>query len=217
MAIDLNSKPWYVAAIVGLLLGVALFVVMHLYVFKDVQTQIERLESSIDDLEREIEKGRAAKADLPRLEEDIRNFEIELGRLRRILPTKRETDNLIKRVKQLNEQGRFNLTRFTPGNFEDRGFFQAWPIQVGLDGTYHELGLLFDRLSRFPRIINVETLNLAPLNRQGASFTIHAEFTLQTFIYKEESDLAAAPAPAPAPAPAARPPARQESAEEALQ
>jgi type IV pilus assembly protein PilO len=190
MAIDLNAKPWYVAAIVGLVLGVALFVVMHLYVFKDIQLTNERLQNNIDDLEREIEKGRAAKADLPRLEEDIRNYEIELDRLRRILPTRRETDNLIKRLKQLTEQGRFELTRFTPGNFEDRGFYQAWPIKVGLNGTYHELGMLFDRLSRFPRIINVNDLVLSPMRQDGSSFTIHAEFTQQTFIYKEESEIA---------------------------
>jgi type IV pilus assembly protein PilO len=187
MALDLNTKPWYVAVIIGVLLGAALFVVMHLYVFKDIQTTNERLQQNIDELEREIEKGRAAKADLPRLEEDIRNYEIELDRLRRILPTRRETDNLIKRLKQLTEQGQFTLTRFTPGNFEDRGFYQAWPIQVGLDGTYHELGLLFDRLSRFPRIINVDNLVLSPM-RQTGNYTIHAEFTQQTFIYKDETE-----------------------------
>jgi len=189
VAIDLNSKPWYVAAIVGLALGVALFVVMHMYVFQEIETQIEGLESNIYDLEREIEKGRAAKADLPRLEEDIRNYEIELDRLRRILPTRRETDNLIKRLKQLTERGRFNLTRFTPGNFEDRGFYQAWPIQVGLDGTYHEFGLLFDRLSRFSRIINVTALTISPVRAKagGDQFTVHSDFTLQTFIFKEDT------------------------------
>jgi type IV pilus assembly protein PilO len=190
MAIDLNSKPWYVAAIVGVVLGVAMFVVMNIYVFKDIRAQNERLQTSIDELEREIEKGRAAKADLPRLEEDIRNYEIELERLRKILPTKRETDNLIKRAKQLTERGRFRLTRFTPGNFEDREFFIEWPIRVGLDGTYHELGLFFDRLSRFSRIINVTELNIAPVRQtrgQPSDFTIHAEFVQRTYIYKEET------------------------------
>ena len=71
MAIDLNTKPWYVAGLVGLVLGVATFVVMHIYVFKPIKTDITRLEEKIDDLEREIEKGRAAKADLPRLEDDL--------------------------------------------------------------------------------------------------------------------------------------------------
>ncbi len=188
MAIDLNAKPWYVAALVGLVLGVATFVVMHIYVFKPIKTDITRLEEKIDDLEREIEKGRAAKADLPRLEEDIRNYEVELERLRRILPTRRETDNLIKRLKQLNEQGRFDLTRFTPGEFEDRGFYLEWPIRVGLDGTYHELGIFFDRLSRFSRIINVNDLTITPLRRSNSgNATIHAEFVQRTFIYKEET------------------------------
>jgi len=186
MAIDLNSKPWYVAAIVGVVLGIAMFVVMNIYIFKDIRTQIERLETNIDELEREIEKGRAAKADLPRLEEDIRNYEIELGRLRRILPTKRETDNLIKRAKQLTERGRFRLTRFTPGAFEDRDFFIEWPIRVGLDGTYHELGLFFDRLSRFSRIINVTELTINPYKKRAeGNFTVHAEFVQRTYIYKE--------------------------------
>ena len=188
MAVDLNSKPWYVAAVVGLVLGVATFVVMHIYVFKPINTDIINLQEKIDDLEREIEKGLAAKADLPRLEEDIRNYEVELDRLRRILPTRRETDNLIKRLKQLNEQGRFALTRFTPGEFEDRGFYLEWPIRVGLDGTYHELGIFFDRLSRFSRIINVNDLTITPLKRaNNGNITIHAEFVQRTFIYKEET------------------------------
>jgi type IV pilus assembly protein PilO len=187
MAIDLNAKPWYVAAIVGVVLGIAMFVVMNIYVFKEIRTHIERLETNIDELEREIEKGRAAKADLPRLEEDIRNYEIELERLRRILPTKRETDNLIKRAKQLTERGRFRLTRFTPGNFEDRDFFIEWPIRVGLDGTYHELGLFFDRLSRFSRIINVTELTISPIRRSEAGFTIKADFVQRTYIYKDET------------------------------
>jgi len=186
MAIDLNSKPWYVAAIVGVLLGIAMFVVMNIYVFKEIRSHIERLETNIDELEREIEKGRAAKADLPRLEEDIRNYEIELERLRRILPTKRETDNLIKRAKQLTEQGRFRLTRFTPGNFEDRDFFIEWPIRVGLDGTFHELGLFFDRLSRFSRIINVTELTISPLKSSTGDYTIKADFVQRTYIFKEE-------------------------------
>ena len=186
MAIDLNSKPWYVAAIVGVVLGIAMYVVLNIYVFKDIKANIVRLETNIDELEREIEKGRAAKADLPRLEEDIRNYEVELERLRRILPTKKETDNLIKRAKQLTERGRFRLTRFTPGNFEDRDFFIEWPIRVGLDGTYHELGLFFDRLSRFSRIINVTELTISPIRQRDAGYTIKADFVQRTYIYKEE-------------------------------
>jgi type IV pilus assembly protein PilO len=185
VAIDLNEKPWYVAVIVGAVLGIALFVVLQMYVFKDMQAEIDDLNVKIDELNREIEKGLAAKADLPRLEEDIKNLEVELDRLRKILPTSRETPALIKRLKQLTERGRFRLISFTPGDFLDMEFFKEWPIKVEVDGTFHELGLLFDRLSRFRRIINVDDLTVTPLAKGGEGFTIHASFVQKTFIYKE--------------------------------
>ena len=50
MAIDLNDKPWYVAVIVGAVLGIALFVVLQMYVFKDMQAEIETLNTKIDEL-----------------------------------------------------------------------------------------------------------------------------------------------------------------------
>jgi type IV pilus assembly protein PilO len=186
MAIDLNEKPWWVALIVGLVLGVALFVVLQMYVFKPIKEDIDSAEVKIQELEREIEKGLAAKADLPRLEEDIRNYELDLDRLRRILPTKRETDDLIKRLKHLTERGSFRLTRFIPANVIEREFFFERPITVALDGTYHELGLFFDRLSGFSRIINVDDLVIVPIRGVGAGgFTIQATFTQRHFIYKE--------------------------------
>jgi type IV pilus assembly protein PilO len=186
MAIDLNEKPWWVALLVGLVLGVALFVVLQMYVFKPIEEESQRAQTKIDELEREIEKGLAAKADLPRLEEDIRNYELDLDRLRRILPTKRETDDLIKRLKHLTERGNFRLTRFVPGPVVDREFYLERPITVGLDGTYHELGLFFDRLSGFSRIINVDDLVISPVKGQGtAGYSIQATFTQRTFIYKE--------------------------------
>ena len=67
----------------------------------------------------------------------------------------------------------------------DQDFYQEWPIRVEVDGTYHELGLLFDRLSRFQRIINVDDLDISPIAQGGEQYSIHANFIQKTFIYKE--------------------------------
>lgn len=186
MALDLNEKPWYFALIIGLILGVVLYLVMAHSIFKPIQEDITATLSKIETLQTEIRKGQAAKRDLPKLEEDIRNLELELDRLRRILPTRRETDTLLKKLKQLTEIGHFELLRFTPQQFIDRDFYLEWPIKVSLRGTYHELGLFFDRLSRFSRIINVGELSIKALRKRGSDYTIRADFTQQTFIYKEE-------------------------------
>jgi len=184
MALDLNEKPWYVALIIGLVLGGAIFFAANTYLFKEQKKDIGRLETSIDGLQREIEKGLRAKADLPKLEEDIRGYEVELQRLTKILPTQKQTPALIKRLKQLTEQGFFSLQRFVPGAFVDKEYYYEWPISVELDGTYHLLGLFFDRLSRFSRIINVDELKITPFKKEGKDYSVHATFTQRTFIYK---------------------------------
>ncbi len=188
MALDLNDKPWYVPALVGAVLGIVILFLANMYVYKDHKKQQQGLTNKIDELEREIEKGLAAKANLPKLEEDIRNYQLELDRLRRILPTRKETDNLLKKLKQLMERGHFQLVSFRPQPFQEKEFYHEWPIAVTLNGTYHELGLFFDRLSRFSRIINVNDLSIVPMTSKqetGAGLTIKATFTQRTFIYKE--------------------------------
>lgn len=188
MALDINEKPWYVALIIGLVLGIGVFVAMHFYLFKDLQLDIVRLNDDIDGLERQIERGLQAKADLPKLEEDIKNYELELDRLTKILPTKKETPVLIKNLKNLVERGFLRFQSFTPGQFVEKEYYYEWPISVELDGTYHELGLFFDRLSKFRRIINVNELRILPSrSRQGEDpYTIRATFVQRTFIYKDE-------------------------------
>ena len=192
MALDLNDKPWYVPLLIAAVLGAVLFFFVTRQLFEPTRERITEVEQQNEELRREIQKGLAAKRDLPRLEAEIRSLTLELDRLRRILPTRRETPDLIKKLRQLTQQGELQLQRFAPSDPVDREFYEEWPIDVNLRGTYHELGKLFDRLSRFSRIINVVDLTLRPSNRSDR-YTIDGNFTMQTFIYKEEQETAAAP------------------------
>jgi type IV pilus assembly protein PilO len=183
VAIDLNDKPWYVAVIVGAVLGIALFVVLQMYVFKEMQAEIDKRTVTIDELQREIEKGLAAKADRRSSKRTSRtSSSTSTGCARSCRPAGDWPDQA---AQQLTERGRFRLTSFTPGDYVDQDFYQEWPIRVEVDGTYHELGLLFDRLSRFQRIINVDDLDISPIAQGGEQYSIHANFVQKTFIYKE--------------------------------
>ena len=108
--------------------------------------------------------------------------ELELDRLLRILPARRNTQDLLRRIRDLTRQGDFNLRRFTPGNFIDREFYSEWPITINLQGTYHNLALLFDRIGRFSRIINVEGLRIDTLRRGNPNHTITANFIAKTYM-----------------------------------
>jgi type IV pilus assembly protein PilO len=66
-----------------------------------------------------------------------------------------------------------------------------WPIALQLEGNYHNLGLFLDRVSKFPRIINIGSMVVASKAEPTptASMTINA--TATTFV------LVDAPPPVP--------------------
>jgi len=199
MATGLENKPWYVAAIAGVVFGAVVAGLLYWQVSTKQQEQIRAQDSRILDLERKITEGRAAEQKLPQFREEVRRLELELDKLLRILPARRNTPELLRRIRALAEQGDFDLARFTPGNFADRDFYSEWPIAIELSGSYHNLALFFDRIGRFSRIINVENLHIAAVRPQTPARTISASFIAKTFIYKEE----APPPPEPVVRPAA--------------
>jgi type IV pilus assembly protein PilO len=219
MAIDLkmDDRPWYYALGVGLFVGAALAGAVHYAWFRPLNQEIQGKKVELDNLNQEIAKGRAAERKLSQFREEVKRLELELSKLLQILPSKRNTEELIKRIETLTRQGDFTLKTFKPGDFVQKDFYAEWPITVAVEGTYHNLALFFDRMSRFSRIINVEDLKVNALeNTPGKS--IGSNFIAKTFIYTGDETGAAtasqglAPGTAPPPiAPKTGPGAKAET------
>ncbi|MGH9465704.1 MAG: type 4a pilus biogenesis protein PilO [Thermoanaerobaculia bacterium] len=181
----LEDKPWYYGLFVGLLVAAGIYGLMHVWQLRDQRRDLARKETQLASLQTQIQEGRAAEAQLPRFREEVRLLELELDKLLRVLPARRNTDDLLRRIRLLAEQGDFNLLRFRPGRFVDRDFYSEWPIAIALEGSYHNLALFFDRIGRFSRIINIEGLRVATYRGDDRDHSIAADFSAKTFVYKE--------------------------------
>ncbi len=181
----LEGKPWYFGLIAGLVAGTLVYVGADKMLLKPKKAMIGELESQLTGLQAKIQEGRAAQQQLPRFREEVRQLELELDKLLRILPSRRNTPELMRRIRSLAEQGDFNLLRFTPGAFVEQDFYSEWPIAMNLEGTYHNLAQFFEHVSRFSRIINIEDLQIGALTGDP-DHTITASFRAKTFVYKED-------------------------------
>lgn len=190
----LEGKPLWWGLVIGIAIVVAGLALVHFMVIDSadgINRKIERLSSELDKLEEKIAAGRAAERKLPQFREQVAELERELEKLRRILPSSRNTEEIIKKIKALVDQGSFDLRRLV---FPALGSAPAgevpivdWPIKVDVTGTYHDLAILFNRLSNFARIINVEEFQINATQNQEAR-TIDASFVAKTFVYIEPED-----------------------------
>jgi Tfp pilus assembly protein PilO len=148
-----------------------------------MQETRERQVRDIEKLQGEIARAEAAQARLPQFRREVALLEVELQKLLVILPPRRDVPTLLRRFRTLAEQGDFALNTFAPSSEVEKDFYNEWPISVELQGTYHNLAEFFDRVSRFSRIFNVDSLRIR--QRPQAQHSITANFVAKTFVYKE--------------------------------
>jgi type IV pilus assembly protein PilO len=194
--LTLDDKPWWVGALVGVVLFGAILYGVKTYLIEPIENQIRDAETKIAELDKKIEQGRAAERKLPQFREEVKRLELELEKLRRILPSTRNTEEIIKKIKSLVDQGDFNLRRLSfpkLGAAAGSEPYAEWPISISVDGGYHNLAQLFNRLSNFSRIVNVEQVSITALPRQ-IDRTIAVDFVAKTFVYVEPKEAPAKPA-----------------------
>jgi type IV pilus assembly protein PilO len=182
--LNLENQPWYVALILGVVIAGAGIWGAESQWLSGIQEEINRKNAELETLKQKVREGKAAEARLPQFREEFARLDAELQRLLRILPTQKQTDELIKKIKALTEQGSFRFVAFEPQGFQKKDFYSEWPIRVSLEAGYHDLARFFDRLSKFSRIINVDSMALSAVNKPGP-YTLSAGFTMKTFIYGE--------------------------------
>jgi len=206
--ISLSKLPWYgqVGAFVALsIAGAAAF--WNFYA-RDAQASIDQRRGQLSKLQQEINRGLATARRLPEFRREVASLEAQLERLRAVLPEEQDVADLLRRVQAMATQSNLQIVGFTPKAIAKKQMHAEWPIGLKLEGNYHDFGSFLERVSKFPRIINVGDIKIEARPNLADGTTIAAECTATTFVLMEqkpETPAAAKPGAKPGPAPAATP------------
>ena len=158
-----------------------------------------RKTAQLEALQREIRALEVTANKLQEFQREVQLLEAQLETLKRILPPEKETPDLMRRVQSLASQSRLNIKTFTPAAEVMKDFYKEVPINVDVEGTYHDLGQFFDRVSRLARLVNMTNVKVKAQANQTGSNTIAASGVATTYVYVDKP-----PSPPPG-APGARP------------
>jgi type IV pilus assembly protein PilO len=182
MKLSLGRLPWYaqIGAFV-VLAGAGVGAFWYGYAGPAEESLAER-RTQLQTLKGEIDRGLAAARQLPEFRRQLATEQAQLDRLRVVLPEERDVAELLRRVQAMATQSNLTILGFTPQAITTKETHAEWPIGLQLEGTYHNLGAFFDRISRFPRIINVTGIAIRARDASASASTITADCTATTFV-----------------------------------
>jgi type IV pilus assembly protein PilO len=179
----MKDWPWYYFIIIAvLILGF-----FYLLYYKPKSSELHALKDNREQIEREFIQLRAKKKQLDKIEAQVQQMDITLKDLETIIPSKKEISDILTRTEQLAYDSNLDIKKYTPKGEILKEFYSDWPIEIEVQGNYHNLARFFARLSNFSRLFTVENFTIKNLQSQTANTTISAKFITQTYILREAS------------------------------
>jgi type IV pilus assembly protein PilO len=185
MNLSLSKLPWHaqIGAFVVVCAG-AVFGFWKFYV-TEVQADIAMRQSRLVSLRADVDKGVATARQLPQFEDQVTKLEQRLESLRQVLPEEKDVADILRRIQSLAAKSNLTIQRFQPGKVVQQKLYAEIPYKLQAEGTYHNLGLFFDQISKFPRIITISEVALRAKTPPEPNATIAADLVATTFVLQE--------------------------------
>lgn len=194
---ELQNLPWYGQFLVFMVIGAILLGIFYFVYYSPTSDEIKTIVDESERLQDEIRKGEINESKLKRLEEEKIHNEVILEQLKGILPERREAAQILSKIQAIASNARLRFNLFNPGSERVQEIYMEWPILMKFEGNYNNLAVFFDQVSRLTKIFNINGLHIAPLAAMTPEYTISADFTATTYIYREGGTVKAAAKLAP--------------------
>ena len=185
MDLKLDKLPWYGQVVIFVVLGLALIGGFYWFYAVPAQAEMVTREQRLAALRVDIAKGSATANQLNQFRQQVAELEGRLESLKAVLPEQKDVADLLRRIQTLATQSNLAIRGFKPAPSVTKQLHAEWPIALQLDGTYHNLAMFFDRVSKFSRIINVSSISIRAKEKPELNSTISVECMATTFVLLE--------------------------------
>jgi type IV pilus assembly protein PilO len=189
MELSLTKLPWYAQLGAFVALGVAACGLFYYYYELPARAAMVGRETELAALRVDINKGLAIARKLPEFRSQVTELEGRLANLKSVLPEEKDAADLLRRMQTVATQSSLTIKSFKPAVTVTKQLHAEWPINIELEGTYHNLALFFDRVGHFTRIVNISALNVRGVQKPDPNSTITATCVATTFVLLDKGDL----------------------------
>ena len=193
MELGLNKLPWYGQILAFLLVAIALLGAFRFYYVGPQGEAQAQQQAELEQKQAEVAQAERDNIELEEFRAEVDDLNSRLAALSAVLPEQEEVAGLLRQLQTFAVQSNLTIRAFRPQAAVTQEMHSEWPYRLQLDGTYHNLGMFLDRISKFPRIINISDVIIRAKEPPELNLTITAECTATTFVLLDPPEAEAAP------------------------
>ena len=133
-------------------------------------------------------KAQAIKVEAYR--QQMIDIEKTFGALLKQLPDKSQMDGLLTDINQAGLGRGLEFDLFKPGQESVADFYAEMPIQIKIKGNYHDIGAFATDISKLSRIVTLNDMVIAPLNKDSKDSILTLDAVAKTYRYLDSSEVA---------------------------
>jgi type IV pilus assembly protein PilO len=142
-------------------------------------------------VEGDLARARLTAAKLPQFQQEVRQLEAALLETTAVIPEEKDPQDVLRNLHELASESALSIASFAPKAVVTKPQYSEWPIELGMEGGYHDLGRFFDRVAGMSRLISVSDLKITSRVKADGRGTISATCVATTYVFKKEAALAA--------------------------
>jgi len=155
---------------------------MYPFTYSSRKAEVVTLEARHQELSRDLEKARLLVRNLERVEQEYAILHDQWDVAQTLLPEKNQMPDLLRKVTAAGQQSGVEFQVFRPNATVGRGFYTDNPIEIRVEGGYHQTGVFLSRLANLNRIVNVSELRVQGMDKQDEQpFTMKTDLILTAY------------------------------------
>ncbi|MEM8843690.1 MAG: type 4a pilus biogenesis protein PilO [Pseudomonadota bacterium] len=182
---NIGTAPLFFKLIIIVILAVGIVGLGYYFDTKNQLVRYEKSQAKETELRRTFEIKVAKAANLEEYKDQLEEMRRTFGTLLRQLPSETEIPALIVDISQTALSSGLEVKLFKPGDEVTREFYAEKPIQLTLQGDYHQFGMFASEVAALPRIVTMHNINLSP-SKEGQQMTMNA--LAKTYRYLSDSE-----------------------------
>ncbi|MCK4303312.1 MAG: type 4a pilus biogenesis protein PilO [Candidatus Eisenbacteria sp.] len=161
---DINDPKTAKLIIAGI--GIAAVLYIHFgttflpFSYKAEAKELNELEGRYEALSLEINRARQSAKNLPHLEAEYEALQAKWEEANQLLPRQKQITSLLREISFRGQSCGVEFTLFKPLPNRAGDFYTENPIEIKVEGGYHEIAAFLNEMASMTRIVNARDIEI---------------------------------------------------------